>query len=224
MARRPRLLAPAALVALALASACAGPPIPAPIEGLPVCADFGAGHAKMAGSLRHPVRLRVMDGKTQVTRIIILGLRHPDDPPQKTYIADDNAEYTVEWAQCASERAPRSVTELAHDTAKARDKVRESDTAYECGEATVYKTDKLVTKKGDRSSHVLKFVPPPDAACWTAPPAPPAAASAQPDAGAPASDAGPADTDGGAAPAGSGAPDAGPAPAGSAAPDAGAKK
>jgi hypothetical protein len=207
-----RRLAPAALIALAFASACAGPPIPAPVEDLPVCPDFTVGHAKMEGSLRYPVRMRVLDGKTQVSKIVISGLRRPEDPKPHTFIADDNAEYTIEWAQCGNERAPRSVADLAHETGKA--KQHESDTAYDCGAATVYKTDKLVTKKGDKASHVVKFAPPPNAACWvseTAPAAPQKQGAA--DAGAPAAaavDAGAAVADAGVAAADAGvAADAG---------------
>jgi hypothetical protein len=227
-----RRLAPTALVALAFASACAGPPVPAPVEDLPVCPDFVVGHTKMEGSLRHPVRLRVLDGKTQVSKIVISGLRKPDDPKPRTFIADDNAEYNIEWAQCGNERAPRSVADVAHDTGKGKDKQRESDTAYDCGDATVYKTEKLVTKKGDKGSHTVHFAVPPNPACWVSD----AAATAPQKQGA--ADAGapePAAADAGATDAGAAAPDAGgptgdagtAAPAADAGPvgtDAGAKR
>ena len=192
MPRPPRLapLFTLALPALLLATACAGPPIAADVEGSPVCPDFEAGHAKMAGSLRHPVRLRVLEGSTQLFRTVVSGRRHPGDSAPHTFIPDDNATYTIEWAQCANERAPRSATEAAHETPKARDKVRTPETAYDCGEATVYKTDKLVTRKGDKASHVLQFVPPPDAACWQTEAAPAPPPSAAPDPGAAPVDAG----------------------------------
>ncbi|MFT3773118.1 MAG: hypothetical protein QM820_47665 [Minicystis sp.] len=226
-----RLLVPAALAALV--SACAGPPVPTPVDGLPVCPDFEQGHTKMEGSLRHPVRLRVLDGKAPVSRVIISGLRKPEDPKPRTFLVDDNAEYTLEWSQCANERAPRSVAEAARDHAKNKDKIRgENETAYDCGEATIYKTEKLVTKKGNRASHAVSFAAPPDAACWVgeAKPAaaPPSAAdagvdaAAEPaavDAGAAATDAGTAATDAGATDAGATATDAG-----ATAIDAGAKK
>lgn len=202
-----RALPFAALFAL-LASGCAGPPVPSPIEDLPICPDFEAGKTKMEGSLRFPVRMRVLEGKTQVSKLVLSGLRRPGDAKPRTFIIDDNAEYSVEWAQCANERAPRSATEVAKDTAKAREKLRENETGYECGEVKVYKTEKLATKKHDPASHVIHFVPPPLPECWhavTAPP-PPAAPTAVVDAGAaPVDDAGTAATD-----AGAGA-DAGPA-------------
>ena len=46
------------------------------------------------------------------------------------------------------------------------------DTTWQCGEATVYKTGKLVTKKGDPSTHKLDFAVPPDATCWIGEPPP----------------------------------------------------
>ena len=191
-----------ALAAIALGAACAGPPIPAPIEGLPICADFDLGHTKMEGTLRRPVRLRLLDGKEQVSKIMIFGARRAEDIKPRTFVADTNAEYNVEWAQCENERAPRSVQELARETGKAKDKLRESETAYECGDATVYKTEKLVTKKGDAGSHKLTFAAPPKPECWAgdvkpAAPAPAPAPSATPDAGAPAVDAGPPAVDAG---------------------------
>jgi hypothetical protein len=195
-----RLVPFAALSALAFALGCAGPPIPAPIEGLPVCPDFTTGGAKMEGGLRYPVRLRVLDGKTVLYKTVISGLRRPDEPPPKTYIADDNAHYQVEWGQCQNPRAPRSASDRERST-KTHEKPRESENvAYDCGEATVYKSEVLTTRKRDRASHVITFVPPPNAACWegeVAPAATPLAA----DAGAPASDAG--------APSDAGATDAG---------------
>src|SRR6516225_8954097 len=102
MARSRRLVALPALSALALALGCAGPPIPAPIEGLPVCPDFMSGNTKMEGSLRYPVRLKVLDGSNVLFRIVLSGLRRPDDPIPRSFVADDNARYTLEWAQCAN--------------------------------------------------------------------------------------------------------------------------
>ena len=218
-----RLLAPVSIAALAFASACAGPPIPMPLDDLPVCKDFEQGHTKMEGSLRFPVRMRVLDGKSPVSKVIISGLRRAEDPRPRTFLVDDNAEYTIEWAQCSNERAPRSVADAAHDTSKSKDKIRgENETGYDCGEATVYKTEKLVTKRGDKASHAVKFAPPPNTTCWAGDvkPAPPSPTAA--DAGAPEpADAGAAATDAGAA-----ATDAGTtaADAGAAATDAGAKK
>jgi hypothetical protein len=166
MLRTDRLSGLLGLLGLASTSACAGPPVPAPVDGVPVCADFDLGRAKMEGTLRHPVRMRVLDGKTQLFKQIITGLRKDGDPKPRTLIVDDNAEYSVEWAQCANERAPRSVSEAAHASGKARDRGHDPETGYDCGEATVYKTDKLVTKKGDRASHTITFAAPPDVGCW----------------------------------------------------------
>lgn len=182
---------------LALGAGCAGPPFAAPIEGEPVCADFdmGATPVKMTGSLRFPVRVQILEGKTVLMKLIIDGKRTPDAPPSHTFIIDDSAEYTVEWAQCANERAPSPATDAPKKGAHAPPK-KEGGT-YECGDAVVYKTDKLVTKKHDVASHKLTFVPPPKPECWVSdaprtlalPPAEPtvapsAAPAAPPDAGA----------------------------------------
>jgi hypothetical protein len=192
-----RILASAAL--LALASGCAGPPVPTPVEGLPVCVDFEQGHTKMEGSLRYPVRMRVLDGKAPVSKVVISGLRHPDDPRPRTFLVDDNAEYSVEWAQCSNERAPRSVSDAGHDTGKSRDKTArgETDTGYDCGETTVYKTEKLVTKKHVPASHNVNFAAPPNPGCWGGDAKPalpvPAPAAVVVDAGAPDAAAPPVD-------------------------------
>ncbi|XXY49288.1 hypothetical protein WME91_55690 [Sorangium sp. So ce269] len=220
-----------ALALLLLSSAaCGGPLTPSPIEGEPVCPDFeiGATRAPMRGSLRFPVTLTVLDGKSPITRTTLTGRRSKDDPASRVLLADEDAEYELEWAQCENQRAPRART-LARDT---------KDTAeYACGNATVYKTDKLVTRKGDAASRTVHFAAPPKSECWESelPAAePPAALPAvpdlpQPDASAAepaaAADAGAADA--GAAPVDAGAPrDAGagtPRDAGAGAPrDAGA--
>jgi hypothetical protein len=182
----PRALAVAAFAVLASTAGCAGPPFAAPIEGEPVCADFtvGAGKTPMRGALQFPVELRILDGKAQMQRVVISG-KHPDDEkPSHTYLPDDNATYTVEWAQCSNEWAPKSPTHHA-PLPKGAPRPKE-DGAYECGEAKPYKTDKIVTKKHDPRSHVLAFVAPPKPGCWVsdvvAPPPPPPPASATPSA------------------------------------------
>lgn len=218
MAPSNRSSALCSLFLLALASGCAGPPIPSPIEDEPVCADvkLGAARTEMIGGLRHPVRVRILDGKSQILKLVLGGKRTPNDPSPRTLIADDSDEYTVEWAQCENERAPRPVDKgpKPKDQKSAEKSARANESAaYECGEAVVYKTEKLVTKKGDAASHVLKFMTPPKAECWMDDAPPPAllAPPAAPDAGAPpteaaalpaadagaASDAGPASTDAG---------------------------
>jgi hypothetical protein len=227
MAPSLRPLALSAVVLFALAAGCAGPPIPSPIEGEPVCPDVTIGTARtaMIGGLRYPVRLRILDGKSPILKMILGGLRTADETPARTLIADDDSEYTVEWAQCPNERAPRPIDKNTKpkDPRNADKSARVLETAaYECGEAVVYKTTTLATKKGDAGSHTLKFEAPPKAECWVSD-APPAA----PDAGAPPPENAPAPADADAGAGGDAGPvgDAGPASdagtAASAAPDAG---
>ncbi|WP_437650559.1 hypothetical protein [Sorangium sp. So ce362] len=203
-----------ALALLFLSSvACGGPPTPSPIEGEPICPDFeiGAARAPMRGSLRFPIALTVREGKEPITRTTLTGRRSKDDPANRILLGDEDAEYEIEWAQCENERAPR-----------ARKQVRGTKDAseYECGNAAVYKTDKLVTRKGDAASRTVHFAAPPKPACWESE-LPPAGALPSPDAGAEpaAADAGAAepaaaDAGAGAADAGAGAADAGAASAG----------
>jgi hypothetical protein len=159
-----RIASVALIASAALVMGCAGPPIPAPIEGEPVCADIeiGAAHSKMIGGLTYPVRLRILDGKNVMMKMIISGKRTPADPPSHTLLPDDNAEYVLEWAQCANERAPRPISSAS----KTRGAAEKDMTAFDCGEATIYKTDKLVTKKHDAASHVFAVPPPPKTDCW----------------------------------------------------------
>jgi hypothetical protein len=163
----------AALAALALAgAACGGRLIPSPVEGEPVCADFeiGATHGKMRGSLRHPVIATVLEGGKPISRSTLSGVRMAGDPGSRILLPD-NGEIEVRWEQCENERAPRPVTAAVESKEAAH---------YECGKAEVYKTEKLVMKKGDPSSRKLTFAPPPNVGCWTseapekkAPPTPP---------------------------------------------------
>lgn len=166
-----RIAQVALIAAAALATGCAGPPIPAPIEGELVCPDIeiGAARAKMIGGLTHPIRLRILDGKNVMMKMILSGKRLPGDPSAHTLLPDDNAEYELEWSQCANERAPRPISSAT----KTRGAAGKDTTAFDCGEATVYKTDKLVTKKHDAASHVFAVPPPPKTDCWAgeAPPA-----------------------------------------------------
>lgn len=203
-----------ALAALLAASlvACSNDQLRSGVTGEPVCPDFTLGGVdnKMRGGLRQPVQVRVLDDDDPVVRVLILGKRVEAEPSVRVILPDADAAYTVEWAQCSNERA--SVPLRAGKTQE-----REL-TAYECGEAKVYKTDPLVTKKGDRASHELTFQPPPNPACWTdeRPAEPPPAPAAAPDAGA--EDAGAEDAGADAA------TDAAPADAGDAGADAGAAK
>ncbi|WP_437728489.1 hypothetical protein [Sorangium sp. So ce861] len=195
-------------------AACGGPPTPSPVEGEPICPDFevGATRSPMRGSLRFPVTLTVRDGEDPITRVTLTGRRSKDDPVSRVLLADEDAEYELEWAQCENERAPRART-LSRESRDAAE--------YACGNATVYKTDKLVTRKGDAASRTVRFAAPPKPECWESE-LPPAAPAPSPAAVAePAADAGaePAAADGGAVDAG--AVDAGAADAGAA--DAGAR-
>lgn len=195
-------------------AACGGPPTPSPIEGEPICPDFevGASRAHMRGSLRFPVTLTVREGKEPITRTTLTGRRSKDDPPSRILLSDQDAEYEIEWAQCENERAPR--THVVGREAK-------HQAEYACGHATVYKTDKLVTRKGDAASRTVHFAAPPKVECWESelpptppPPAPPAVPEeTPPDAGT--------DADAGAAPVDAGAT---PADAGTKATDAGAPR
>jgi len=181
----------------------------------------------MRGGLRQPVRVTVLDDGDVVTRVLIYGRRTESDPSPRLVLPDADAEYTVEWGQCENERASAPLT----------GKPTEREAAgYECGNSPAYKTDKLVTKKGDRSPHPLAFVPPPKPDCWTderptegaadagAPDASDDAAAAAPTADLDAGTTADAATDSG-APTDAGAADAAaPADAGKPAGDAGAAK
>ncbi len=166
-----RIAQVALIASAALATGCAGPPIPAPIEGELVCPDIeiGAAHSKMIGGLTHPIRLRILEGKNVMMKMILSGKRLPADPSAHTLLPDDNAEYVLEWSQCSNERAPRPISSAS----KTRGATGKDTTAFDCGEAAIYKTDKLVTKKHDAASHVFAVPPPPKTDCWAgeAPPA-----------------------------------------------------
>lgn len=215
MKRSPVPLLP--LVLSALAVGCAGPPIPVPIQGEPVCADFefGVARTKMTGSLRLPVRLRILEGQTVMMRTILSGKRSAADAAARSFIPDDNAVFTVEWAQCPNERAPTPVSDEHAKPGPAKLAPLETG-AYECGEAVVYQTDKITTKKGDAASHAIVFVPPPKPECWESDAKPAPAPAPAPSAAASAS-AAPAE----AAP---GVKDAGDGDSGASAADAGATK
>lgn len=183
-----RLLLVAAAV---LATSCTAQKVTAPVEDEPICSDFelGAAQTKHKGGLRKPVRVRILDGSSVESMRVLLGRRTADDQTAKLSIPDDDETYDVEWAQCENERAPRP---LKAETKDARELA-----AYECGEAKVYATTKLEVRAGKSESRVIKFVAPPDAACWSSsgPPAAPttsAAAEPSPDAGPPAEPTAPA--------------------------------
>jgi hypothetical protein len=143
------------LLGAGAAAACSGPPVPTPLEFEPVCAGYKdkAGQP-MLGGMRVPVVLTLKDGAGhEAQRVTLLGLPGPTAPKTPILLPDKDAEYAVEWAQCANKRPERPLA-------------AGPDTAWQCGEATVYKTAKLVTKKGDLGTHKLAFAVPPDATCW----------------------------------------------------------
>jgi hypothetical protein len=140
----------------------------------------------MQGSLRFPVTLEIKEEETLLSRTTLVGLRDAKTKKSTALLRDEDAEVTLEWAQCENQRAARA-------NAAGRD-ARDA-TPFECGKATVYKTEKLTIRKGDPASRTIRFAEPPDVTCWSgdAPPAPAAA-----DAGAPTiADAGIAETDAG---------------------------
>jgi hypothetical protein len=148
------------VLAAGAAAACSGPPVPTPLEFEPICADYkDKADQAMLGGMRVPVVLTLRDGKKDVQKTTIKGLPGPKAPPTQILLPDADAEYTVEWAQCANQRPERPVKDGP-------------DARWQCGDAKVYKTEKLVTKKGDLSTHALKFGIPPDATCWIGEPPP----------------------------------------------------
>ena len=107
------------------------------------------------------MRVTILDGDDPVTKVLIFGKRSEEVPSPKLVLPDKNAEYKVEWAQCANEHATAAVS-----ATKAKSLRSDGLTAYDCGEAKPYKTATLATKKGDASSHALTFEAPPTADCW----------------------------------------------------------
>lgn len=157
-------------------TACGGPPVASPLADEPTCLDYeSASHDKMSGGVRVPVTVSVLgglDGKKPVATALIRGLRAQNAAKTALMLPDADAEYTVEWAQCANRQPERSAKDGP-------------DPAYKCEGAKVYKTDKLVTKKGDAASRTLHYAHPPDATCHIGPapeppPAPTGSASAAP--------------------------------------------
>ncbi len=115
----------------------------------------------MRGGLRYPVRVTVLDDDDTVAKPLIYGKRSEGDPSPRVALPDKNAEYKVQWGQCVNERAtvPASLS-------KGKSLRTDSATSYDCGETKVYKTDTLITKKGDAASHALAYQPPPVPECW----------------------------------------------------------
>lgn len=150
---------PFVLLLALCAPACSGPPAPQSIEGEPVCPDFevGATRTKMQGGLRFPVTLVIKEKETVLSRTTLKGLRTDSDPKTRVLLRDEDAEFTLEWAQCENERAP---------SAPGGGRGSKDAAAYECGTPTSYKTEQLISRKGDPSSRVIHFAEPPNLACW----------------------------------------------------------
>jgi hypothetical protein len=150
-------------VGASLLSGCEGPATPASIEGEPVCAPYEASGAKMRGGLKRPVRLRVLDGDKSVATQVLFGRTSDKAPPQRFLLPDADEEYTLEWAQCANERAPASIETDPKNAGADR------STKYECGDAQVYASVKHTTKRGDAATHALAMSAPPSIECWSSP-------------------------------------------------------
>jgi hypothetical protein len=150
------LLAPA----LALAACSGGPPIASHVDDEAVCVDYevASTHTKMHGGLRQPVFLLIHEGDKHVVTQVFSGLHDSRGSKTTIMLPDANAEYTVEWSQCEKRVGPFPATQV--------------EPKIEC-DAKVFKTDKLVTKKGDAASHALKFPIAPEAGCWLDESAPP---------------------------------------------------
>jgi hypothetical protein len=127
----------------------------------------------MLGGVRVPVVMTIRRGQAEVQRTTLFGLPSSKGSGTQILLPDADAEYAVEWAQCAHQRPERPRKDGP-------------DPAWQCGEAKVYRTDKLVTRKGDAGTHKLAYALPPDATCWigdvalSEPPRPPPSASASP--------------------------------------------
>jgi hypothetical protein len=169
----------AAVALVVVAPGCDGPSAPVTMKGEPVCADFelGASRTKMQGGLKQPVRMRVLEDGDPIATVTVTGLRTAQSQRTRFLLPDSNAEYEVEWAQCANQRGTSPV---GNDAAK-KPGPAIADSRYECGEAKVYATEKLVTKRGEGQSRSVTMPPPPNPACWEDE-VPPSSASAAPSA------------------------------------------
>lgn len=155
------------LATLLASGGCSGPPVPSPIQGEPVCPDFEVGavrSTRMRGGLRFPITVTLRQGKSVVSHAVLEGLRANDARPTLVSLPNGNESYIVEWAQCENEQAPRPV--VGDHTRKGAPEARAA-TPYECGKPVPYKTDQLITKKGDLATHALTLPPPPMPGCWT---------------------------------------------------------
>src|SRR5689334_18656465 len=128
------------LLVFALCS-CTSARVTATVEGEPVCADLdvGAAHTRFKGALRQPVKITVLDGRTQISERVDLGERDAADKGGVLVVQDSNATYTVRFAQCENEFAPQLVSgEKAEKDPKRKDEPRsdkgDDRTHYSCGD------------------------------------------------------------------------------------------
>jgi hypothetical protein len=160
------------VLASILVAGCSSPSTPALVKEEPECPGFEQGGQKMKGSLRKPVRLRVMRDDEVVATVMLYGkdAKHPT----RFLLPDSDEEYSLEFAQCSNERAPQP------DDGKDPKAQQKAGVSFNCSEPTVYSTLKHTTKRGDPASMEVPFPAPPSPECWTAPsaPAPTASASA----------------------------------------------
>jgi hypothetical protein len=149
------------LVLAALCGACTSPSVAGEIKNEPICADFDlGGAAKMKGSLRKPVQVTILEDDDTKWQRVLFGKRSADDKASVFSVEDDDEKYTVRWAQCANEFAPKPVDDQGRTT--------DAAVNYTCGEATPYTDAPFEVKEGDAASRVIEWAEPPDARCWAA--------------------------------------------------------
>ena len=156
-----RLLFPTAIgLCITVFASCSARRVAAPIDGEPVCPNFevGAARTKFKGALKFPVKVTVLDGSSVVSERIVLGKRSKSDAPAKVVVEDSDETYTIRWAQCSNQFAPRRVNQK-------RGRITDNLTQYDCGDAKVFKEHKLEVRSGDVPSRHLKWIKPPNEAC-----------------------------------------------------------
>jgi hypothetical protein len=146
-------------LALLLAS-CTAPSVTGTVEGEPVCADFqlAGSDSKMKGSLRRPVKVTVLEDNDVRWERVLLGKRTAEDAGSRFVVEDDNETYTVRWAQCSNVFAPKRVDKEG--------RAADNTSNYSCGDASVYKEEKLEVRSGEANTRVIHWVAPPEAGCW----------------------------------------------------------
>ncbi|NUP04630.1 MAG: hypothetical protein HOW73_01045 [Polyangiaceae bacterium] len=157
-----RCLALMFLITSGLVAGCEGPSMPSLVKGEPTCKDSKQAGQTIKGSLKKPVRLRILKGEDAVATVMLYGIPESESHPTRFLLPDSNETYTLEWAQCKSERAPTSFDP--------RDKTAQHQQStgnnFECKDVDVYQKGEHATKKGDASSHEIPFVEPPTPDCW----------------------------------------------------------